>query len=47
METIPVSELLCFLVFRIPDNGQGKRKPVIMNVIHPSSEPFIINYEIV
>jgi hypothetical protein len=35
METDPVSETLCSLLFRIPDNGQSKKS-------YNSSEPFRI-----
>jgi hypothetical protein len=32
-ETDPVSETLCFLVSRIPDDGQSPKNPVILNII--------------
>jgi hypothetical protein len=31
-ETDPISETVCFLVFRIPDDGQSRETPVLLNL---------------
>jgi hypothetical protein len=38
-ETDPISETLCFLVFRIPEDGQKSKTPVILSVIHHLQNP--------
>jgi hypothetical protein len=38
-ETHPVSETLCFLVSRIPDDGKSPKNPVILSVIHHRQNP--------
>jgi hypothetical protein len=34
METDPASETLCFLFYRIPDDGRKFKNPVILSIIH-------------
>jgi hypothetical protein len=36
MKTFPVSEMLIFLVFRIPDNGKKPRNPVALTELKES-----------
>jgi hypothetical protein len=38
-ETRPVSETLCFIVFRIPDDGHGPETPIILSLIMFGSLP--------
>jgi hypothetical protein len=38
-ETDPVSETFCFLVARIPDDGQSPKNPIILSVIHHPENP--------
>jgi hypothetical protein len=38
-ETDPVSETFCFLVFRIPDDGQKSSTQVILSVTHHRQNP--------
>jgi hypothetical protein len=38
-EIHPVSETLCFPVFRILDDGQSPENPVILSVIHHRQGP--------
>jgi hypothetical protein len=42
-ETGPVSDTLCFLVSRIPDDGKSPKSPVSLGIIHHRQNPLESN----
>jgi hypothetical protein len=44
METDPVSETLCFLISRIPDEGQNPKIPVILRIFADVGPELNVSY---